>query len=635
MSNDEVIWDWQTAPLAIVQEDDGGKIHLKSDGVTLLQTYDYPVAVVCLAGQDAEEAFQTIMECSIDAVSAPSRRKNGIYFLGSADFMRSGRCLLIFNVVLDLNIKTHSPLWDIALLMSSLMVYVDQSQSSLPPPRILDTLDVAQSLGHDCSADELKNFLSSFFWVTINPTTPSSFQTTSWPFSDPATTTRAGAFLHQLGWCTLPSLGSCAAPQACRDRILFETRVKSIFGTDLPGEMLVGLIDGALAHVDHAIDFFGAWNHVVGLKCQAIAATAFATYNDVLAESVTESPPMEFEMHDKLHGDLVQVALSIYSTQARFKKASQRRHHKQALQAKLHLTYMDHRAKLTAHSRRYCQDIAAKYMDEIVRASGDAISFQDTLGNFVTAYRSHAAGPAKDEVLASCITSELAAVFDQRQAAAKNAWTDAMLADERRQLEAAYEAKQRALTAHFEHEAAQLRTNIAAEQRMWTQMQAAKQSRENIGHHEAKRAQEALAAAQETILDLEEAAHKHKDDTITAQARIAALEAQIETQRNAITEEASLRASLVDNLAESIRHEKQLEEKLVAASEATTLATQDLTKQLRLVSEEKTLLQTKLQDLYLKVTALPETMQQLVLRPDDPPSEESVDFSDALRSYMS
>ncbi|KAF0710128.1 Aste57867_5579 [Aphanomyces stellatus] len=635
---EEVIWDWQPAAIALVEEDAAGQIKLTAEGVSLLSGYDYPVAVVCLAGCEGRlRVFEGLAGCEPNSLPGVPPQTQGIYFLGSADFMRSGRCLIVLNLHVDLQRDTAnaSAIWDVALVLSSLVVYAHDGMLSNPTARITDTLDVIHSLQADCSTEELKALLPSFLWVTnaASPvaTAAADFKAFAWPFELPQSAFDLSKLDH-IGWYRHgpPS----AAVATCRDRVLHGARVKTMFGTDLTGEMLLALVDGTLSNLHHdgrAMDLLGAWNHVVSLKCDALAAAAMATYQDVMGDSVTEVPPMELDMFDKLHADVAQVATSMYSSQARFKKAPARRTHKLKLSNQLVDAYVAQRAALRAHSETYCRAVAATHLVACVETDDTSSSFSEMVARFVDAYRAAARGPAADHVLASVVVADVVACFGQREAAAKAAWTDAKLGDERTALQAAYEAKQAALVAHFQQEAAQLRETVAAEQRMWTMAQAAKQSRDNIDSHEARRAADELAAAQATMLALEERERKAHAAAAAAHTQTERVEAQMAQLRETMASEAAARAALVESLAESIRNEKRLEASLANDESATAAATADLTKQLRTLGEEKMMLQMQLNDVLLKVSALPASLQAHVLSHN---IDATIEFGDALSSYM-
>ncbi|ETV95668.1 hypothetical protein H310_11087 [Aphanomyces invadans] len=675
-TGEEVLWEWQAEAVALVVEDDSRRLHLTAQGVALLRSYDYPVAVVCVVGSPTRHRiFHAIVEDGMsDGVPPPTPAINGIYMIGSADFMRTGRCMLAVSLVVDLDDDDrHIPLWDLALLLSSLICYVHDGDFSTPPPRLLDTLQVIRQLQPDCAANEINTFLPSLMWATpANASSGAAFHDSVWPFELPLAAVADLSTLDLIGWFLYPLQGSSIL-DSVRWRILHRTKVKTFLGTELRGDVLVALVDHALSwiysHHDNAaalqpsltLDFLGVWDQVVAMQCTAIAEAARIAYEDVMATDAPPgtaacTPPMKLADFDKLHTEMHHVALATYVSQAKtYKSSPAYRRHKQSLVTALQSQHNDHRNALIASSRAYCNAVA---QSQLALLACDAASPKeilspgilpalsppdgadempdvsvDVLQEFVRRFRDATVGQvAADEVLATVVVTDVAAMLTKRQVAAKASWTAAHLESERQALQAAYDSKQSQLTAHFEIEAQKLRDALAAEKKLWMQAHVANQARSNIDVHEAKRLAADLAAATATIAALEEDKRTLQRDVEALHDTIAKLQEQVATLHETIADDNRVRMALVDSVADSIRNEKRLEAAVAAAEAATAAAIA----QHRIVVEEKAQLQTTWQQLLVKITALPPGLQEQVLSVDlESVGDGSVGFSDALRRYMS
>ncbi|RHZ08674.1 hypothetical protein DYB31_000161 [Aphanomyces astaci] len=696
---EEVLWEWQPEAIALVVEDADHRLHLTEQGVDLFRSFNYPVAVACLVGgptrHDVFHAFVDDRMSNTVPPLVPST--HGIYLIGSADFMRTGRCMLALSLTVDLeDDDQHAPLWDLALLLSSIVLYINDGEIPTPPPRLLDTLEVIRALKPDCSTDDINEFLPSLLWATASPSdapSAAAFHASSWPFELPSTAVSDMATLDLVGWCVYPSHAAPSSDAATivddmRVILLHHTKTKSFFGTSLHGDMLVALVDHALSWLPRddssatsvTVDFLGGWEHMVGMQCTAVAATALAAYDDVMAEvdpppssasssssaplSSSVRPPMPLAEFEKLHVDMHEMAMSSFTSQAKpYKKSRAYRRHKQSLVGTLQTSCTRHRRALIESSRVYCTAVAHVHLSLLSNEStvpddtpstsssspappNDTIDHStpptetpqdDVLSAFVRVYRQATTGQvAADQVLATVVVSDVVDLLTRRQHAAKASWTSAHLASERSALQAAYAAKQDQLTTHFHDQALQLREALAAEKKLWTQAHMAKQARDKIDVHETKRLADDLSAAAATIAALERTNQALQDEVAARDATIGHLQLQVSDLQRATADDDRVRSALVDSIAESIRNEKRLEAALAAAESAATAAAAHL----RILTEEKEHLQTNWRQLMVQITALPPPLQHQVLslHVDEQATgheHTTVGFSDALSSFMS
>jgi hypothetical protein len=583
MEHDEVVWDWQRNAVPLLEEEEG-ILKLTPEGVSLLTGFAYPVVVICVVGcRQRQSLFNAAIGCSHSDAPEVLEQKQTIFFMGSADFMRSGRCVIILNLHLGPSWNDlSSSLIDLAMVLSSVMVHCDESHTDFP--EIEAILNFAHSLHMEkkCTPEELKRLLPSFFWITAASvsTGEEAFMPLQWPQGCHA------EYGHELS--KIDHIGTYIAGNfhpAVPKIILRQSRVKAIFGAELTGDMLVALVDGCLAQIDQ-IDLLGSWNRLVGLKCQDFAASALASYVDVMQDAVMEVPPMELTTMDKLHLDLAQMATSMFASHAsQFKKAPARRQAKVQLHADIHKTFLLQRSRLIEHSRTHCQAVAAKVASEYLDNNKNDDTFGVRLKQGLSTYEAEAKGPGSYLVLATFLLEDVLPRMQAEMAAEKRAWTDAHLCDERQRLEAAYAEKHAALLAHFQQEAVTLRQQISQEQAIWQRAAVGKEARKNVDVSQAKRLQEEHAVATKKIVTLEESLRKMKATVEEWQAKCSDLTVQMTEQTAVLDNERNMHASLVENLAESIRHEKAAQDELAEVRERSQERERELRLQLQTVTE--------------------------------------------------
>ncbi|KAJ8521874.1 hypothetical protein ON010_g17764 [Phytophthora cinnamomi] len=174
-------------------------------------------------------------------------------------------------------------------------------------------------------------------------------------------------------------------------------------------------------------------------------------------------------------------------------------------------------------------------------------------------------------------------------------------------------------------------------------MHEAKAARVKIDGSETKRLRDELSDLKRQNVDLQEKAIVLEHSQQDATNQKAVLATTVDELELAVRREMANRTELVDTLALTIKNseekEKALSEKVaelqLELGEKTFRVEgelQDLTQQLRKTNEEKEELQKKLNEFFLKVTALPESLQQHLFCME---GDGQVDFADALTSFMS
>ncbi|KAJ0401028.1 hypothetical protein P43SY_009908 [Pythium insidiosum] len=214
----------------------------------------------------------------------------------------------------------------------------------------------------------------------------------------------------------------------------------------------------------------------------------------------------------------------------------------------------------------------------------------------------------------------------------------------RQQLEKEFEGKKTALMDHFKQEEAQLRVCMAREMEMMQKLHQAKTSRARIDESETKRLREEIASlkARNSELERQQVALEHSSSEAIHQRTV--LTAKVEELEESVRQEMASRAELVDTLAATIKSaeakETQLQERISeleidVRDKASRIEGElrELRLQLRKTTEEKDELQKKLNEFFLRVTALPPALQQQLFCGENGGGEK-VEFADALATFM-
>ncbi|OQS06069.1 hypothetical protein THRCLA_01865 [Thraustotheca clavata] len=610
--DEEVVWEYHNALLLV----DGDSLRLTAPGVAFLSSFNHPIATVVITGgsKRLNLASRALLDNQVKEATQP-----GIYCIANADFMQSGRCVLLLDVQLP---SWPSPLRAIAASIASLLIVADYDDATM----------IAQMI-HGLKEDneDIEEFLPTLAWISDGNTM--NFQPRTWPQIEDINLDAALALAKHVGQFTLPD----QATSAYRNRLYLYALEKRVYGTSFTGNMMVSFIDGCLTPTsDGAIDLLAAWDQVVRLECEPIAAEALQTYRDAMDDVVTEGPPMELSGLQKLHSDVEAMAFSLYSSRATFKHAPARRQVKEKLKQNITELYDAQTNQLLAYSFSYCSKIRDELLQVHLQASQESIA--EALNGFIQAYRAQAQGPKKEEILSDCLGTKGVAYLVEVNKRAYMSWTEEQLSDERKQLHEEYRAKQEKLVEHFTLQKDQLEERVRQEQTLWQKAQIATQARSNMDATEHKRLREDLSSAQRAILELQEENRRLQNTISEWQSKCQNLQDQVVAKENALQEEALVRSSLVDRLSEAIQQEQTIASKyehqiaqVVNTSQAKDNQLRETQAQLHTVSEEKEMLQRKLNEFFLKASALPPVIQEHLICVES----DTIEFADALSSFMS
>ncbi|KAL3657269.1 hypothetical protein V7S43_017776 [Phytophthora oleae] len=426
--------------------------------------------------------------------------------------------------------------------------------------------------------------------------------------------------------------------------------VKRLFGLEMTGEMLGVLLrklSTQMLELD-PLDFGTAWDDFVEDKCRLLAGDALNMYVDCVHPSVLEVPPMELDAFKQLHEEIWRLSLDVYRSASKY-KSSRYRTVRSKLKADILAHYDTELAALTQKSREYCEEVrGALWTDILARVNhardGDTFSAMlASIQEFDKQFNEKARGPEKAAVLRDFYQCEAIRAFQQLENVVTQQLSESRLEELRLQLEKDFADKKEALVEYFKQEEAQMRAGMARDMETMQKMHEAKAARVKIDGSETKRLQNELNELKRQNAELQEKAivleHAHQD----ASNQKAVLAAKVEDLELAVHREMANRTELVDTLALTIKNaeekEKTLNERIDELQRELGEKTfrvegelQDLTQQLRKTNEEKEELQKKLNEFFLKVTALPEALQQHLFCIEN---DGQVDFADALTSYMS
>lgn len=426
--------------------------------------------------------------------------------------------------------------------------------------------------------------------------------------------------------------------------------VKRLFGLETTGEML-----GALLHLlsiqalgQDPMDFGTAWDDYVEEKCRVLAEDALNTYVDCVHPAVLEHPPMELNAFAQLHEEIYRLSMDVYHAASKYKSTRYRTvRHK--LKADIHARHEAELSTLTQHSRDFCEELRQALWTELhTRAvhSHDGGTFAAMLAaiqDFDTQFNETARGPEKSAVLRDFYQHEAIEAFQQLENVVTQQLSESRLEELRLRLEKDFADKKEALVEHFRQEEAQLRAGVARDLETMQKMHETKAARVKLDGGETKRLREELTELKRLNAELEEKTIVLEHAQLDAANQKAVLATKVDELELAVRREMASRTELVDTLALTIKtaeeKEKTLNEKIaelqLELGEKTFRVEgelQDLAQQLRKTNEEKEELQKKLNEFFLKVTALPEALQQHLFCLEN---DGQIDFADALTSFMS
>ncbi|ETL82185.1 hypothetical protein L917_17613 [Phytophthora nicotianae] len=426
--------------------------------------------------------------------------------------------------------------------------------------------------------------------------------------------------------------------------------VKRLFGLEMTGEMLSSLLRKLSAQVleQDPLDFGTAWDDFVEDKCRVLAEDALNTYVDCVQPAVLEHPPMELNAFKQLHEEIWRLSMDVYHSASKF-KSTRHRTVRNKLKADIRAHYETELSTLTLKSREYCEELRQTLWTELYsrathkRDGGTFTAMLAAIQEFDKQFNEKARGPEKAAVLRDFYQHEAIQAFHQLENVVTQQLSESRLEELRLQLEKDFADKKEALVEHFKQEEAQLRAGMARDIETMQKMHEAKAARVKIDGSETKRLRDELNELKRQNAELQEKAVvlEHAQQDATNQKTV--LATKVDELEIAVRREMVNRTELVDTLALTIKNaeekEKALNEKIaelqLELGEKTFRVEgelQDLTQQLRKTNEEKEELQKKLNEFFLKVTALPDALQQHLFCMEN---DDKVDFADALTSYMS
>ncbi|KAE8897917.1 hypothetical protein PF005_g822 [Phytophthora fragariae] len=426
--------------------------------------------------------------------------------------------------------------------------------------------------------------------------------------------------------------------------------VKRLFGLEMTGDMLSALLRKLSQQVltQDPLDFGTAWDDFVEDKCRLLAEDALNTYVDCVHPSVLEHPSMELDALKQLHEEIWRLSMDVYHSASKY-KSSRYRTVRNQLKADIRAHYETELGVLTLKSREYCEALRLTLWTELLaRATHthDGSSFAAMLAaiqEFDKQFNEKARGPEKAAVLRDFYQNEAIQAFQQLENVVTQQLSESRLEELRQQLEKDFADKKEALVEHFKQEETQLRAGMARDLETMQKMHEAKAARVKIDGSEAKRLRDELSDLKRQNVELQEKAIVLEHSQQDAANQKAVLAAKVDELELAVRREMANRTELVDTLAFTIKNaeekEKTLNERIaelqLELGEKTFRVEgelQDLTQQLRKTNEEKEELQKKLNEFFLTVTALPDSLQQHLFCMEN---DGQVDFAGALTSYMS
>lgn len=347
--------------------------------------------------------------------------------------------------------------------------------------------------------------------------------------------------------------------------------VKKFFSVELTGEILLLLLQDFTRDVREGDepDVGSAWDELVESKCTAVADDALGTYMDCIHSSARESPPIELEAFNKLHDEILRLAMDVYHSGAKAFKSSRKRSVRTKLKAAIRAKYEQELLVLHENSGRHCQEVRVATWSQLSGELDDANSTSfaavlNTILRFDEQFNQQASGPEKAAVLRDFYRKEAIQVFQKLEAIVTRQMTEIHLKELRETLESEFEAKKEALIAHFKQEETQLRACMAREIETMQKMHQARSSRVKIDENETKRVREEFSQVNARNAELESHAAVLEQAQESALAQRATLERKVDELELAVRHEMASRSELVDTLAGTIKSAEMRENALKA-----------------------------------------------------------------------
>ncbi|GMF15732.1 unnamed protein product [Phytophthora fragariaefolia] len=432
------------------------------------------------------------------------------------------------------------------------------------------------------------------------------------------------------------------APMSFDDFCGAHATVKRLFGLEMTGDMLSALMRKLSQQLQQQdpLDFGTAWDNYVEDTCRVLAEDALNTYVDCVHPSVLEHPPMELDAFKQLHDEIWRLSMDVYHAASKY-RSSRHRTVRNKLKDDIRAHYETELGVLTQKSREYCEELRQALWAELLahathtRDDSTFAAMLAAIQNFDKQFNEKARGPEKAAVLRDFYQNEAIQAFQQLENVVTQQLSEFHLEGLRQQLEKDFADKKEALVEHFKQEEAQLRAGMARDMETMQKMHEAKAARVKIDGSETKRLRDELSELKRQNVELQEKAIVLEHSQQDAVNQKAVLATKVDELELAVRREMANRTELVETLALTIKNAEEKETTLndkiaelqLELGEKTFRVEgelQDLTQQLRKTNE--------LNEFFLKVTALPEALQQHLFCMEN---DGQVDFADALTSYMS
>ena len=422
---------------------------------------------------------------------------------------------------------------------------------------------------------------------------------------------------------------------------------KLILGKEMDCDFVHLLFEKWLTLAQHTVGDCMEWTELKWRletnTCQAAAKEAIDMYSECIDSAVLEEPPMSERAFRDCHSQMLQIAIDMYRSEIATDSMT-RSKVQDTLMKEIKVLYTKAEEVLLTRSVQYCTaqrvSLFKKHSHELKSADTFEV-FQARFTSFIQECNIEMKGPGKMNVLQDCWATDAVEALAMYQDTVMERTHGEELSRRKQVLQEEYETKKATLVQHFQMQEQSLRQKIAQEQETFSKLQNVDASRKKAGEADCKR----LRTAVENL----------KTQNQTVQGEVVVLTHQLqetENRRVAVQcENDQLRTTLgnereaADRVSTAFQDELQTAAEQVKQSDDQLHALQESMKDvhtkyrselegnvshIRTITEERDMLQTRLSDFFLKVTALPKSLQEHFFCDE----ETRGDFADALTSFM-
>ena len=646
---EEIVYDF--SPEQLIRQSSSG-LELCDSGLKYLEQFTNPICVVMFVGLGQEERvalLQTLFHSADAAVDCSKSLvyDRGIIVLGCSDCMSSGKCI----VFMDLNEQehadgqTHDPqLISLAMSLSSMLVYFHRGKASP------STLHMLRPLSDIIEAHRLE--FPSMLWIMTQTDEYSDLErpeliyparkvalppTTEYLRSQLAKLKHKGEF-HRPEWTPSTS-------ETILRLILSCSTEKVLFDSTLSGDTVVLLLKEWVDQLNsNGLDFIEAYDAIVKVKCQTVATDGLNTYKECLVDAIREDPPMSSDSFQSCHVQMMQVALDMYHCDAKYKSPSRRKIKRQLLQD-IEALRQANMEILTRHSREFCSKLQQELRDTFMAQLEACQTFEEftsVFKGYFDACCGSFQGPARETCLIECLQQDSLALFSFYQTRMMKQAHGAALATEREALEQSWAKKKKELVIHFQQQEKNLRAGLAQEQATFAKIKSATESRLKIGEGERNRLHTEIEKQSNRVKQLEASMTIQQHTIVEKDRQLADMQNEMKRLNETLSAEREaadvVRQLLQETLEAMKQRDVECQEKIQESHDSVGQIRQQHQAQLdearvktSKIREERDVLQKKLGDFFLRISALPESLQHQFFCIDQ---AESVEFADVLSSYM-